>query len=107
MFNISSKGLFLLFTSTLNRTNLLMSKRVIRALYDDNSIQIGLSGIAVEKYLNEWITDIADITPQCRHIHQLITSHKPEKANALLPVEKYYPIPDQIARNIDATSGAL
>jgi hypothetical protein len=223
MFNIRLNPLFLLFTSTLNRTHLLMSKRVIRASYDDNtitvyqaynnaiadpavkhktfvspfkvermtwikpsflwmmyrsgwaakenqecilaiklkregfewalanavlahhnhtlhgefktwqqalkitpvriqwdpekdihlqplpyrSIQIGLSGIAVEKYINEWITDIENITPYCRQIHQLITSHKIEEANALLPVEKYYPIPDQIARNIDATSGAL
>ena len=223
MFNIGLNPLFLLFTSTLNRTFLLMSKRVIRALYDDTtitvyqaynnaiadlavkhktfvppfkvermtwikpsflwmmyrsgwatkenqecilaiklkregfewalanavlshhdhtlhgefktwqkalkitpvrvqwdpekdihlqplpyrSIQIGLSGIAVEKYINEWITDIEDITPHCKQIHQLITNRKVDEANALLPVEKYYPIPDQIAQNIDATSGAL
>ena len=71
------------------------------------SIQIGLSGIAVEKYIKEWITDIEDVTASCKHIHQLITNDKLEEANALLPTEKFYPIPDQIARNIDATSGTL
>ena len=71
------------------------------------SIQIGLSGIAVEKYIKEWITDIEDITTSCQHIHQLIINDKPEEANALLPAEKFYPIPDQIAQNIDATSGSF
>ncbi|MBO9200197.1 MULTISPECIES: DUF4291 domain-containing protein [Niastella] len=71
------------------------------------SIQIGLSGIAVEKYINDWITDIEDITPSCQHIHQLLLSKNIDEANALLPAEKFYPIPDQIAKNIDATSGTL
>ena len=71
------------------------------------SIQIGLSGLAVEKYIKEWITDIEDITTSCQHIHQLIINDKPEEANALLPAEKFYPIPDQIAQNIDATSGSF
>ena len=68
------------------------------------SIQIGLSGIAVEKYISEWITDIEDITETSKHIHHLITANKIDQAQELLPVEKYYPIPDQIAANIDATS---
>ena len=71
------------------------------------SIQIGLSGLAVEKYIKEWITDIEDITTSCQHIHQLITNDKLEEANPLLPAEKFYPIPDQIAQNIDATSGSF
>ncbi len=71
------------------------------------SIQIGLSGIAVEKYVNEWITDIEDITASCKQIHQLITNDKMEEANTLLPVEKFFPIPDAIAKIIDATSGDL
>jgi hypothetical protein len=70
------------------------------------SIQIGLTGIAVEKYVSEWITDIEDITAQCKQIHQLISEGKTEKANSLLPVEKYYPLPANIVTKIDATVGS-
>jgi hypothetical protein len=57
---------------------------------DYRSIQIGLSGIAVERYVGEWIVDIADITPTCHAIHQLIQNKEPEAAKAMLPVEKIY-----------------
>jgi hypothetical protein len=70
------------------------------------SIQIGLTGIAVEKYVSEWITAIEDITVQCKKIHQLISEGKTEAANSLLPVEKYYPLPANIVTKIDATVGS-
>ena len=69
------------------------------------SIQIGISGIAVEKYAAEWITDIEDITAQCKQVHQLISEGKTEQAISLLPVEKYYPLPANIVTKIDATVG--
>lgn len=53
------------------------------------SIQIGLSGIAVDKYINEWIVSIEDITPLCKHIHSLISINI-EEAQSLLPKEKNY-----------------
>jgi hypothetical protein len=68
------------------------------------SIQIGLSGIAVEKYVSEWITDIEDITAECKNIRQLIVDGKMEQATSLLPQEIYYPLPDNIVSKIDATS---
>jgi hypothetical protein len=67
------------------------------------SIQIGLSGIAVEKYISEWITDIEDITAQCKNIHQLITNGKTDIAKELLPAENFYSVPNNIASKIDAT----
>lgn len=69
------------------------------------SIQIGLSGIAVEKYVSEWITDIEDITAHCKQIHQLISEGKTEQAVSRLPVENYYPLPEHIVTKIDATNG--
>jgi hypothetical protein len=54
------------------------------------SIQIGLSGIAVEKYINEWIVSIEDITPHCKHIHSLISINI-EGAQSLLPQEQILP----------------
>lgn len=69
------------------------------------SIQIGLTGIAVEKYVAEWITDVEDITASCKHIQQLLSEGKTAEANSLLPVENYYPLPAHIVSKIDATEG--
>jgi hypothetical protein len=54
------------------------------------SIQIGLTGIAVEKYVNEWILSIEDITAYCKSVHKLILQRKVEQAIKLLPNEKRY-----------------
>lgn len=54
------------------------------------SIQIGLSGIAVKKYVDEWITSIEDITNLCKTIHMLIEQNKINEAQKLLPKEKIY-----------------
>lgn len=53
------------------------------------TIQIGLSGIAVEKYINEWIISIEDITQLCKQIHSLISINIKE-AQSLLPREIIY-----------------
>lgn len=54
------------------------------------SIQIGLSGIAVEKYINEWIVFIKDITPICKNIYSLIPENLEEAINQL-PKERIFP----------------
>jgi hypothetical protein len=54
------------------------------------SIQIGLTGIAVEKYVNEWISSIEDITGYCKSIHRLILNKEIDEAKKILPVEKIY-----------------
>lgn len=61
------------------------------------SIQIGLSGIAVDKYCEDWIVQIDDITEYSKSIHQLLKEHKLEEAKSLLPVEQVYRLPDLIA----------
>jgi len=55
------------------------------------SIQIGLTGEAVHKYVNEWIVSITDITPLCKEIHALV-SEDVEEAIKLLPKERLYPL---------------
>jgi len=54
------------------------------------SIQIGLSGEAVYKYVNEWIVSITDITPLCKKIHSLV-SEDIEEALKFLPNERLFP----------------
>ncbi|WP_044204918.1 DUF4291 domain-containing protein [Flammeovirga sp. OC4] len=54
------------------------------------AIQVGLSGEAVLKYVNEWIVEIKDISEQCRTIHQLVMNNEIDTAKALLPQESVY-----------------
>lgn len=60
------------------------------------SIQIGLTGIAVQHYVNDWIVSIYNITPLCKSIHSLILDKKIEDAKNLLPPENVYPLNDDI-----------
>lgn len=60
------------------------------------SIQIGLTGIAVEHYVNDWIVAIDDITPLCKNIHSLVLDKKIEEAKSLLPLENIYPLSDEL-----------
>jgi len=53
------------------------------------SIQIGLSGEAVHKYVNEWIVSIEDITPYCKRVYALISEDVDEAIKAL-PEERVY-----------------
>ncbi len=53
------------------------------------SIQIGLSDIAVTKYVNEWILSIEDITPICKKI-QLLISENIDEAIKQLPKETIF-----------------
>lgn len=66
------------------------------------SIQIGISGIGVEKYLTDWIVKIDDIKDKCKHIHELVKEGKIEQAKELLPVEEIYPLPENIAGIVNA-----
>lgn len=64
------------------------------------SIQIGLTGIAVEQYVNDWIVAIDDVTPLCKNIHSLILDKKIEEAKSLLPLENIYPLADELKKVI-------
>lgn len=64
------------------------------------SIQIGLTGIAVQSYVDDWIVTIDDITPLCKQIHSLVLEKKIEEASNLLPLESTYPISDELIKII-------
>jgi hypothetical protein len=61
------------------------------------TIQVGLGGLAIRRYVAEWITDITEVTDlseACRH--------EPARIGALVAREEPYPLPRDIARNIGA-----
>ena len=64
------------------------------------SIQIGLTGIAVEQYVNEWVVSITDISENCRYIHSLIQNKMIDDAIPLIPEEFIYPLSDQLKKII-------
>jgi hypothetical protein len=67
---------------------------------DYRTIQVGLTGIAVEKYVNEWVVSIEDISGKCRVIHDLILDNQTEQAKKLLPIENAYPLPNILKEKI-------
>jgi hypothetical protein len=61
------------------------------------SLQLGLGGAAVPRYVDEWITGIVDVTGSAREIRAHLDAGNESAAAALLPAEKVYPLPEEIA----------
>ena len=70
---------------------------------DHRSIQVGLSRHIIDRYVNDWTVEIRDVTPLAHEISALLGSGDVERANALLPREKPYPLDDALAKSIGAT----
>ena len=58
------------------------------------SVQIGLRGNAVKKYVTEWITDINDITDYVTKLYNMRNSR--QDITGLLPDERIYHIKIQV-----------
>jgi hypothetical protein len=69
---------------------------------DHRAVQIGLSGEAVDRYVDEWISGIDDVTGLMHEIRELVRAGQLDEARALLPVETVYPLPPEIAARIEA-----
>ncbi len=61
------------------------------------SLQVGLSGTAVNRYADTWIVGITDVTDLAHRIHGLVQAGDLTEAEALLPAERPYPLPTEIA----------
>jgi hypothetical protein len=67
------------------------------------SLQLGLSGEAVDRYVDEWTVAINDITPVVHRIRDLLRAGDHQAAAAHLPAEHAYPLPDQLRVRIGAS----
>ncbi|MEU1605703.1 DUF4291 domain-containing protein [Micromonospora matsumotoense] len=65
------------------------------------SLQVGLSGEAVDRYVDDWIVAVTDITPTVERVRDLLRRGDEQAAAAQLPVEHVYPLPDRIATHLD------
>lgn len=70
------------------------------------SIQIGLGPRIVDRYVDEWILDIQDLTPLVRRIHGLLADGESAVGEALLPPERVYPLSPEIAAHVGADTPA-
>ncbi|MCE1270428.1 MAG: DUF4291 domain-containing protein [Acinetobacter sp.] len=57
---------------------------------EHRAIQIGLSKEAVQRYVNQWIVSITEVTPLAHQIYALVQKNKMEEAQLLLPKEMVY-----------------
>ncbi|WP_345565060.1 DUF4291 family protein [Nonomuraea rosea] len=64
------------------------------------SIQIGLSGEAVRRYVTEWTLGIADITDRVRELHAAVRAGA--DVRALLPAERPYPLTGELTETVGA-----
>lgn len=67
------------------------------------SVQIGLSGDAVDHYVEEWTVAITDATELVRRIGSLASAGEYESARQALPRETPYPLAAEVAAAIGAS----
>ena len=71
---------------------------------DYQSIQVGISRHVAERYVDAWTTEIQDVTPLVRKMHQLIQSGQAAKAKHFLPGERVYPVNTAVAKRLGMSS---
>ncbi|MFI6849425.1 DUF4291 domain-containing protein [Kitasatospora sp. NPDC050467] len=64
------------------------------------SIQVGVGRSLIRAYAEEWITGIIDLTPQVRKIAALVQGGRAAQAQRLLPPERPYSLPPELARRL-------
>jgi Domain of unknown function (DUF4291) len=67
------------------------------------AIQVGLSGEAVDRYVDEWIVSVEDRTATAHAIGDLVTADRVDEAQALLPRERTLPVDPVTARRLGTT----
>jgi hypothetical protein len=63
------------------------------------SIQIGIRGEAIVRYMNDWIVTISDMTSLAESIHDYIAANAIGSANARIPEERQYPLNLELKRH--------
>lgn len=66
------------------------------------AIQVGLSGEAVTRYVDDWIVDMADVTELARSVQAAVLDGRIDEALRQLPNERPYPLPESLRRRVGA-----
>jgi hypothetical protein len=70
------------------------------------SIQVGLAGEAIRRYASDWILQIEDVTERARHVRGLLEAGQISEARDRLPVERPYPLPDDLRHAVGASESS-
>ncbi|MEV6769100.1 DUF4291 domain-containing protein [Nocardia sp. NPDC051030] len=73
------------------------------AKLDHRSIQVGLSRHIIDQYVEDWTVQIRDLTPLVHKMSAHLREGRADRAKALLPPEKPYPLPEPLAERVGAT----
>jgi hypothetical protein len=69
---------------------------------DHRAIQVGLSGEAVDRYIDDWTVALTDVTELLHRVHGHVSARRLDDARALLPHETPYPLADALAATVGA-----
>jgi hypothetical protein len=64
-----------------------------------------LSGEAVDRYVDDWISAVTDITAVAHEIGAAVQRQEFDLAHSLLPEERPYPLPGHIAARLETDEG--
>jgi hypothetical protein len=64
------------------------------------SLQVGLSGIALAAYVDEWTVRLSEVTELAKTIRAHLRRGDRLAAEQLLPLERHYPLPLDVAKRI-------
>ena len=70
---------------------------------EHRAIQVGLGGEAVDRYVDEWITGIEDVTPLAHEIARLVADGELDAARRRLPLERPLALPAHVMELISPT----
>lgn len=70
------------------------------------SLQVGLRGGAVDRYVDEWIVGIEDVTEMCEEIKKLVDEGREEEAYARMPQETPVEVPKELIRTLGMLNDA-
>lgn len=66
------------------------------------SLQLGLAGDAADRYVDEWLVGLTDVTATAHAVRRSLDSGDDETATALLPPERPYPLTAALAAALGA-----
>ncbi|HSA48826.1 MAG TPA: DUF4291 domain-containing protein [Yinghuangia sp.] len=64
------------------------------------SIQVGVGRALIREFAEEWTVGITDLTARTRRVAELVRGGRIDRARALLPPEKVYPMTGDTARRL-------
>ncbi len=70
------------------------------AKLEHRSIQVGISRHRIERFVNEWIVGLEDITARVHKMRDFLTAASVDRARRLQPKERPYPVSDDIAARL-------